>query len=222
MFPLLIAPASSRSRRGPPGGTLLRSIAVVALIGVTVFAAAAPGAGIDLRVHRTWMPEAYPSSYAIGFPSGLNFCFDPIRGNLIYAWQGDYVDLSPTVNGKLPRDAVIQGKKFYQSLTTSGFRTGNGDAEPEIRFRSFRVRRGVPEFEYDVDGVRVWEAIRPSADGTSFVREFHVTTPDRSVSYRSSDPTHVSIQSGTAKWIGNTLSLPGNSTVVFSVPLPRS
>jgi hypothetical protein len=188
---------------------------------VTLLASAASGPGTELRVHRTWMPEAYPSSYAIGFPSGLNFCFDPVRGNLIYAWQGDYVDLSPTVNGKLPRDAVIQGKKFYESLTASGFRTGNGDADPEIRFRVFRVRQGIPEFEYDVDGVRVRETIRPSTDGASLIREFHVTTPDRSVSYRSSDPTHVSIHSGTAKWIGNSLSLPGNSTVVFSVPLPR-
>ena len=200
---------------------MLASLGAVVLFGVAVLAVEAPAAGIDLRVHRTWMPEAYPSSYAIGFPSGLNFCFDPVRGNLIYAWQGDYVDLTPTVNGKLPRDAVIQGRKFYESLTASGFRTGNGKAEPEIRFRAFRVRKGVPEFEYDVDGVRVREAIHPSADGMSLVREFHVTTPDRIISYRPGDPTHVSIDSGAAKWIGDTLSLAGNSTIVFSVPLPR-
>lgn len=193
-------------------------LAAACLAAGAVFAASLPPT-TPVKVHRTWMPEAYPSSYAIGFGSGLNFCFDPIRGNVIYAWAGDYVDLSATVNGKIPRDAVVRGTIFYRVLTESGFSTGS--AHPEIRFRGFRLKNDVPEFEYDVDGIRVREAVRPSADGTGLVREFHITTPDRRMTYRGAELGKVQIESGPARWVGDQLELSGNSTVVFSVAIPR-
>jgi hypothetical protein len=167
------------------------------------------------------MPNAYPSSYAIGFPSGLNFCFDPIRGNVIYAWRGDYVDLSATVNGKIPRDAAVRGTIFYQSLTSTGFRRDGGNAEPEIRFRALRIQNEIPEFEYDVDGTRVHESVRPSSDGTSLVRQFRITTQDRGLTYIPIEPVEILIDSGPAKRAGASVVLPANSTIVFSLSLPR-
>jgi hypothetical protein len=206
--------------------TLIRGFPLcVAALGLLALGAAAgtqsSGPGAGLRVHRTWMPDAYPSSYAIGFPSGLNFCFDPIRGNVIYAWEGEYIDLAPTVNGKIPRNAVIKGKPFYQSLTTSDFRSGTKQADPEIRFIAFRVRNDIPEFEYEVDGIRVRESVRPTPDGKDLIRQFRVSTPDRSLTYRVSDPSKVAIESGPAKWADGALTLPGNSTIVFSLALTR-
>jgi len=41
-----------------------------------------------LRLHRTWLPKASPSSFAVGFGGGLNACFDPMRANVIYAREG--------------------------------------------------------------------------------------------------------------------------------------
>ncbi|HUR60412.1 MAG TPA: hypothetical protein VM029_22005 [Opitutaceae bacterium] len=198
---------------------VLSGMVLVGMFGV--LAVAAPAGSASLKVHRTWMPNAYPSAYAIGFPSGLNFCFDPVRGNLIYAWRGDYVDLSATVNGKIPRDAAIRGTMFYQSLTPSGFRTGEAKAAPEIRFRAFRVRENVPEFQYEVDGTLVRESIRPSADGASLVRQFHITTKEQGLTYTADEPVEVLIDSGPAKRAGTSVVLPAHSTVVFTHILPR-
>jgi hypothetical protein len=189
-------------------------------LAIVIAAAAPPAGGGGLKVHRTWMPDAYPSSYAIGFPNGLNFCFDPIRGELIYAWRGDYVDLSATVNGKIPRDAAIRGTIFYQSLTPSGFRSGEGTTEPKIRFKAFRVHDDVPEFEYEVDGVVVRETIRPSPDGATLVRQFRVTTTARPLSYTAARPVEILIDAGSAKRAGATLVLPPNATTSFSHTLP--
>ena len=217
---MLRRPASRHEGRTTPCVSVAL-FAAFSLLGLTV-AFSAPAAAIaTLKVHRTWMPNAYPSSYAIGFSSGLNFCFDPIRGNLIYAWRGDYVDLSATVNGKIPRDAAIRGTIFYQSLTACGFRRSDGQADPEIRFHAFRVHDGTPEFEYEVDSAHVRETIRPSPDGTSLVREFSVTTAGRTLTYTPAEPVEIMIASGPANRAGAAVMVPANSTLVFSHALPR-
>jgi hypothetical protein len=165
------------------------------------------------------MPKANPSSFAVGFASGANFCFDPVRGNLIYAWQGDYLDLRPTVDGKNPGEPVLQGRIFHEDLTASGFRTGSQNAAPVIRFRGYRVQKDVPEFQYEVDGILVRETIRPGPGGVGLIRQFRIDTPDRAVSYQVRNAQGVSIDSGPAKWTDGRLLIPGNASVQFSVPV---
>lgn len=221
MLPSIFSRGGLLSRLAQLASANLIPLALFSLLTLTI-ALSAPVAGtMGLKVHRTWMPHAYPSSYAIGFQGGLNFCFDPIRGNLIYAWRGDYVDLSATVNGKIPRDAAIRGTIFYQSLTPAGFRGGDGKADSEVRFHAFRVRDDVPEFEYEVDGAQVRETIRLSADGASIVRQFRVTTTGRALTYTSAEPVEIVIESTGAQRAGAAVVLPANSTTVFSHALPR-
>jgi hypothetical protein len=210
--------------------TLIRNpqIGYLGLAGVLVaagFAAidAKPAADqpAELRLNRTWMPNAYPSSFAVGFPGGLNCCFDPMRGKVIYAWRGDYVDLQPTVNGKIPRDAAIRGAIFYESAPTAGWRSGPGMKESEIHYKGHRVKDGIPEFSYEVDGVPVHEAIAPAPDGNGLIRRFRVTTPDRSMTYRVEDPNRVVVESGPAKPVEGGLQIPGNASVVFTIRMPQ-
>lgn len=173
-----------------------------------------------LRVHRTWMPKAYPSAFAIGFPSGLNFCFDPVRAKVIYAWEGDFIDLSPTVDGKIPHNAVIQGEMFFQAVSPSPFKIGKRTTEPSIRFTGHRVVKEVPEFRYEVDGIAVRESVRPAAGRKALVSQFTLSTPDEAMTYLPAQPELVSIDSGPAKWVDGRLYIPGNSSVVFSVTRP--
>src|SRR5687768_7645481 len=53
----------------------------------------------EVQVERTFLPDAAPSSFAIGLPGGVNFCFDPVRCSVSYAWTGDYLDLTPARPG---------------------------------------------------------------------------------------------------------------------------
>ena len=42
----------------------------------------------EVQIERTHMPEAHASSFAFGLPGGVNFCYDPVRGGVNYAWTG--------------------------------------------------------------------------------------------------------------------------------------
>src|SRR5215217_8005111 len=54
----------------------------------------------EVLIERMFMPlDASPSSFAIGLPGGVNFCFDPVRGGVSYAWKGGFVDLTPVRPG---------------------------------------------------------------------------------------------------------------------------
>jgi hypothetical protein len=174
-----------------------------------------------VRIHRTWMPNAYPSSFAVGFPGGLNVCFDPIRANVIYAWAGDFVDLQPTVNGKIPRDAVIRGTIFYQPRTVSGFRPAIADVPAEIRYKGYRLEEGFPEFHYEVNGVAVAELIRPAPDGSGILRQFRVAAGNRALIYQPDSGSALTRGSGPAEWSGEALQLPGKAAVVFTVKIAR-
>lgn len=172
-----------------------------------------PGAAV--RVLRTWMPDAHPASFAVGFPDGMNFCFDPERGQLAYAWEGDFLDLEPTYTGKFPRDAKIIGATFHRA-THGSFGGSNPTAKTDIRFKGYQVKNGVPEFSYEVDGVAVRESIRPTADHRGLIRQFQVEGTDRVLAYRPANPGQVTIQAGPARWTDGRLNIPANASVQFS------
>lgn len=206
---------------GPARPESLDQVAGLRIIANGIFWAARgeiPGAAP--RINRTWMPNAYPSSIAVGFPSGLNYCFDPTRGGVAYAWDGDYIDRWPTIAGKFPRNANIPGKIFYRAPEANAFRSGSvGTAK--IKFRGYHVENDIPQFRYDVDGLAVTETISSKEDRSGFVRHFHVETPDRPFRFQPEDVERVTLQQGPAKWVDGQLQLPARTVIEFNVFLPR-
>lgn len=176
--------------------------------------------GAVARINRTWMPNSYPSSVAVGFPSGLNYCFDPTRGALAYAWDGDYIDRWPTIAGKFPRDANVPGKVFYRAPEQNPFRSGNTDPA-KIAFKGYHVENNVPQFRYEVDGLAVTETVTPKEDGTGLNRHFRVETSGQPFRYKPDDVERVTLQQGPAKWVEGQLQLPARSVIEFNVFLPR-
>jgi hypothetical protein len=176
---------------------------------------AAPSGGF--RLHRTWMPDAYPSSFAVGFPDGLNFCFDPVRGNVIYAWRGNFVDLAPTVAGKIPRNAVVIGTIFYRDPVHSRFKVGGADAVADVQFRGYEVKQGVPEFRYEVGGIEIRESIAPTPEGKALIRRFRLSTAEKDVVYQTPDGAHVAVEAGPARTFVGGLHLPAKASIIFTL-----
>lgn len=53
-----------------------------------------------MQIQRIFLPNgASPSSFAVGLPGGVNFCFDPVRGAVSYVWIGGFLDLTPARPG---------------------------------------------------------------------------------------------------------------------------
>src|SRR5687767_8376157 len=90
-----------------------RSVLAALLIGLAL-ALRCAAAG-EVRIARTIMEGAAPSSFAIGLPGGVNFCFDPVRAGISYAWTGGFVDLTPAWPevGKLIKPVKLLGEIAY-------------------------------------------------------------------------------------------------------------
>jgi hypothetical protein len=143
-----------------------------------VLAALAPSAGrAEVLIERIFMPlDASPSSFAIGLPGGINFCFDPVRGGVSYVWKGGFVDLTPARPGpgKFISPVKLLGAVVYQETGIAPLRRGDPGRVPVVEFSGYSLRDDAVEFRYTIDGAAVREEIRATADGRGLVRRFQV------------------------------------------------
>ena len=139
----------------------------------SVVLAAAAFARAEVQIERIAMPfDAGPSSFAIGLPGGVNFCFDPVRGGVSYVWTGGFLDLTPARPGpgKFIAPVKLLGPVAYQETGAAPLRRGDPTRPPVVEFTGYTLRADAVEFRYTVDGVPVREEIRARADGAALVR----------------------------------------------------
>ncbi len=140
-------------------------------------AALPPAARAEVQIERTFLPhDASPSSFAIGLPGGVNFCFDPVRGAVSYAWTGGFLDLAQTRPGpgKFIHPAKLPGPIVYQETGVAPLRRGDPARAPVVEFTGYTLRADAIEFRYTVDGVPVREDVRASAGGAGLTRRFTI------------------------------------------------
>jgi hypothetical protein len=157
--PQSIRPAQERS-------TL--PLLILALLSIT------PIARAEVQIERGFLPDAGPSSFAIGLPGGVNFCFDPVRGGVSYAWTGDFLDLTPMRpgTGKFIKAAKPLGPIVYREAGPSPLRRGDPSRAPVVEFTGYTVGADVIEFRYTIDGAQVREEVRARPDGRGLIRRF--------------------------------------------------
>lgn len=147
-------------------------------LSLIVLLAVAPWSRAEVQLERTMLPfEAAPSSFAIGLPGGVSFCFDPVRGGVSYVWTGGYLDLA-TVRpgpGKLITEAKLLGTVAHRESGAAPLRRGDPARVPVVEFKGYTVRDASVEFRYTIDGVPVRETISARADGKALVRRFDVS-----------------------------------------------
>jgi hypothetical protein len=124
-------------------------------------------------VQRTFMPDAIPGAFAITLPQGPGLCFDPARGGVNYAWDGDFVDLHPRWVTKRGEPARLSGAVFYRESDPQPWRDGAGKPA-EFQFLGYQWKGRWVELHYTVGGREVREQFRPLSDGSGFAREFTV------------------------------------------------
>jgi hypothetical protein len=145
------------------------------IIAATFFATALSTSG-EVLVARTVLPDAAPSSFAVGLPGGLSFCFDPTRGGLRYIWSGGFADLTPARPevGKFIKPITLLGDLVYRESGEAPLRRGDSKRLPIVLFKGYRLEDAAIEFRYTVDGVMVRERIHARPDGSALIRQFKV------------------------------------------------
>jgi hypothetical protein len=130
----------------------------------------------EVLIERTYMPfDVAPSSFAIGLPGGVNFCFDPVRGGLSYAWSGEFLDITsvrPGVGGKHITAVKLLGPVVYREEGTLPLRRGDPGRVPAYEFKGYTLHDDFVEFRYTLDGVLVREEVRARPGGGGLVRRF--------------------------------------------------
>ena len=135
----------------------------------------------EVLIERIFMPlDASPSSFAIGLPGGVNFCFDPVRGGVSYAWKGGFVDPAPARPGpgKFINPVKLLGPVVYQETGVAPLRRGDPARVPAVGFAGYTLRDDAVEFRYTINGTAVREEIRAKRDGSALVRRFQVEGGD--------------------------------------------
>lgn len=113
-------------------------------------------------VMRAFLPNAGPAAIAVALPDDLNYCWDAGNCRLRYAWSGAFVDPRAMLNSNGSRFTRILGPEFWSSgggETTYAIKTENPDAKPN--FKGYRLRDGIPEFHYTLDGLKITETLTP-------------------------------------------------------------
>jgi hypothetical protein len=128
----------------------------------------------EVQVERGFLPDAGPSSFAIALPGGVNFCFDPVRGGVSYAWTGKFLDLAPMRpgTGKFIKPANLLGPVVYREAGAVPLRRGDPNRVPAFEFAGYSLRDDAVEFRYMIDGVLVRDEIR-ARPGGGLERRFH-------------------------------------------------
>lgn len=136
-----------------------------------------PLARAEVQIDRIFMPHgASPSSFAIGLPGGVNFCWDPLRCAVSYVWKGGFIDVSPARPGvgKFIDAVKLLGPIVYQETGAAPLRSGDLARTPQLEFTGYTLRSDAIEFRYTVDGMPVREEIRVGNDGGGLVRRLQV------------------------------------------------
>jgi hypothetical protein len=140
----------------------------------------APVAVAEIQIERIFMPEkAAPSSFAIGLPRGVSFCYDPLRCAVDYIWTGGFVDPTPARNGigKFVDAVKLLGPVIYREIGPAPLRRGDIARQPEIKFKGYTLHAESIEFRYTLDGLNVWEEISRPAKGVALTRRFRIDVP---------------------------------------------
>lgn len=160
------------------GGTIFALAFTCATLSLPAQPALAPG---EVQIERVMLPDARAGSFAFGLPGGVNFCYDPTRGGVNYAWTGGFIDLTNVrpVN-KLIKPATLRGPVVYRETGPSPLRRNDATREPVVEFKGYTLRSASVEIRYTVDGAPVTEEISAlaSSAGPGLKRTFRFDRSD--------------------------------------------
>jgi len=161
-----------------------------------------PYALIPPYVYHVFIEGASPDVIAVHLPEDLSYAWDAGACRLRFAWKGGFLDMSDLWKGHFDASAKILGDIFYSDNTEYPFRLGESAAVPNIKYKGYRLVERYPEFHYTLNGIDVYELIRPKSDGFGLIRDFRIPYADRKFWFfvnRQDDPIEYEFTSGRYK-----------------------
>ncbi|OJY81685.1 MAG: hypothetical protein BGP14_02590 [Sphingobacteriales bacterium 44-15] len=163
-------------------------------------------------VCRIFIPDASPAAIAVRLPHELSYCWDAGTCHLRYAWQGGFLDNADIWKGHHDAYGVILGTVFFYDKTDYPLQVDKPGNIPVVAFKGYQLLKRYPEFHYTINGIDVYELIKPKEDGMGLIRTFRIPKTDRTIWFVADPGDGVSYQSSGGKWINGKLKiLPGEA-----------
>jgi hypothetical protein len=132
-------------------------------------------------LYHVYIEGASPAAIAVHLPNDLSYCWDAGTCRLGFAWHGGFLDMSDLWKGHFDASAKILGDIFFRDNTDYPIRLGENAIVPSVEYKGYRLIERYPEFHYTLNGLDVYELIRPKADSCGLIRSFRIPHADRTV-----------------------------------------
>ena len=171
-------------------------------------------------LYRIFMDDSGPASIAVSLPQDISYCWDAGSCRLRYAWSGGFLDNTAIWKGHIDANAKILGSIFYRESTEYPIVIGKEDEAPVAEFKGYRLVDKYPEFHYQLNGIDVYELIKPKEDGKGLVRNFRVPDAGNTVWFTSKSTNgSVTYSSSAGEWIDGKLKLSPEQARQFSITM---
>ncbi|MEJ7692770.1 plastocyanin/azurin family copper-binding protein [Daejeonella sp.] len=171
-------------------------------------------------LYRIFMDDSGPASIAVNLPKDISYCWDTGSCRLRYAWSGGFLDNTAIWKGHVDANAKILGSVFYRETSEYPVIIGKADDVPVAEFKGYRLIDKYPEFHYQLNGIDVYELIKPKEDGNGIVRHFRIPGVGNTVWFTSKSMNgSVEHTSSAGKWIDGKLKLTPQEARQFSITM---
>lgn len=171
-------------------------------------------------LYRIFMPDTGPAAIAVSLPNELSYCWDAGSCRLRYAWQGEFLDPKNYFDKKAEKYAKVIGTIFYRDKTTYPLRF-SVDKDPVADFKGYKLIDRYPEFHYTIDGIRVYELIKPKEDGNGLIRAFRVPDATQPLYFVFDNSDGVEYTTSKGRINGDQIKLTANDAHEFVIVMTK-
>src|SRR5690606_1021474 len=167
--------------------------------------------------YRIFMPDSGPASIAVNLDDSIFYCWDAGLCRLRYIWKGDFLDISKPWSIKGDASATVLGEVIYRE---NRFPLDFGSNDVKVEYHGYSlVEGGYPQFYYSVNGVDVYELVRPLKTGYGIRRQFRIGAGIEKLYFRSDSSDDVHLESDLGTWSGKKLEIEALSPFGFEIKM---
>lgn len=171
--------------------------------------------------YRIFLPDAGPAAIAVHLPHQISYCWDAGTCRLRYAWEGDFLDNTDIWKGHHDSYGEILGTVFYRDRTDFPLQIDQPGNIPTVKFKGYSVINRYPEFHYQINGIEVYECIRPKEDGSGLTRTFRIPHTNRIIWFVTHPEDGVTYLSSAGNWNNGRLRLLPDEAREFIITMTK-
>ncbi|MGX5820268.1 plastocyanin/azurin family copper-binding protein [Chitinophaga lutea] len=169
--------------------------------------------------YRVFIEGASPAAIAVSLPDSVSYCWDAGDCRLRFAWTGGFLDNSDLWKGKGDALAKVTGHIFFRQDDRFPLQPAGAKSAPAAQYKGYRLINRYPEFHYTINGLHVYELIRPAAGGKGLERQFRIPGATGGLTFWSVPSDHVRYTSSAGEWNGAELRLNAAQAKAFTITM---